>query len=80
MADLRTTVRDATYTLVGLGVLGFQRTQLRRRQVMSTLARMEDQLPAELRRPLEQARRAAHDLLRDTSEAIGLRPPPEPDR
>ena len=39
MADdaLRDWLRDATYTVVGLGVLGFQRLQVQRRDLRRTL-------------------------------------------
>jgi methyl-accepting chemotaxis protein len=33
MNDLRTTIRDAGYVAVGLGVIGFQQLQVRRREL-----------------------------------------------
>jgi hypothetical protein len=35
--DLRNGARDAVYTGVGLGILGFQRLQVRRRELEKTL-------------------------------------------
>jgi hypothetical protein len=35
--DLRTGARDAVYTGVGLGILGFQHLQVRRRELEKTL-------------------------------------------
>ena len=48
MADVRNAARDAAYIAVGLGVLGFQRAQVRRRelqqQVEAQLAGTGEQL------------------------------------
>jgi hypothetical protein len=40
MDDAPTPLRDALYTAVGFGVLGFQQAQLRRRDLQRDLARL----------------------------------------
>lgn len=67
-------LRDALYTAVGLGLLGIQQAQLRRRELQKELARLADdvdgkvepmlddlvaRLPEDLRPLADQARAAA---------------------
>jgi len=40
MDDATTRVRESLYTAVGLGILGFQQAQVRRRQLQKELARL----------------------------------------
>lgn len=72
-------LRDALYTTVGLGVLGVQQAQVRRRDLQRELARLavevegrvdpvlddvESRLPDDLRPLLAGARSAARDVQR----------------
>lgn len=45
--DLVRATRDLLYTAIGLGVLGIQQIQVRRREVERCLARMRATLPAD---------------------------------
>ncbi len=74
MSDVRTTVRDVAYTVVGLGLLGFQRAQVQRRWALSRLEAAERQLPDEARQALRQVREA----VREAGEQLGLRSPLQP--
>ena len=38
MADITKTLRDAAYVTIGLGVIGFQRAQVRRQELTKQLA------------------------------------------
>jgi hypothetical protein len=44
MPDLRKLATDAAFVAVGLGVLGFQRVQVRRRELQRQLGGLVDQL------------------------------------
>jgi hypothetical protein len=74
MDDADAGLRDALYTAVGLGILGIQQVQVRRRQLQKDLARLADEmdgkvepvlddlvakLPDDLRPLATQARAAA---------------------
>jgi len=78
-ADVAAWLRDALYTTVGLGVLGVQQAQVRRRDLQKELARLaveveervdpllddvEARLPDDLRPLLTQARSAAREVQR----------------
>lgn len=58
--------RDAMYVAVGLGVLGFQRAQVRRQQVLKNLAapraEVEDRLGELVKHAHEQALEAGRQL------------------
>jgi GTP1/Obg family GTP-binding protein len=55
MADLTKTLKDAAYVTVGLGVLAFQKAQVRRREV-------EQQVQTQLSETQKQVERLARDL------------------
>lgn len=74
MDDADAGLRDALYTAVGLGILGIQQVQLRRRELQKELGRLADEvdgkvepvlddlvarLPEDLRPLADQARAAA---------------------
>jgi hypothetical protein len=73
MADLTKTVKDAVYVTVGLGVLSFQRAQVRRRewrqqlqtQLTETRGRAQ-QLTQQLARDLERRLEPVVDQLEET--------------
>ncbi len=48
MPDVTTTLKDAAYVTVGLGVLGFQKAQVRRVELMKQLADQRKVLEAQL--------------------------------
>lgn len=52
--DLPHSLRDAAYVLVGLGVLGFQRAQVARRELTRQLPDLAEHLPAGIREILEE--------------------------
>jgi len=79
MDDVTARLRDSLYTVVGLGVLGIQQAQVRRRDLRRDLARLaveldervdpilddvEARLPDDLRPLLVQARSAARSVQR----------------
>jgi hypothetical protein len=71
--DVPDALRDAGYTLVGLGVLWFQRAQVLRREIARDLPDLAD-----LRQPLEGAVRGAAAVVRSVLE--GTTAPPTPGR
>ena len=64
--DVARALRDAAYTAVGFGVLGFQRAQVRRRELTSQL---QTQRP-EIESQLAQARGQLADLARDLERRV----------
>ncbi len=66
MADPLTSAKDAAYVAVGLGVLGIQRAQVRRRE----LAKALEGPMASLRPPLEAARAELGKLARELDDRI----------
>ncbi len=64
--DLPRSVRDAAYVLVGLGVLGFQRAQVARRELTRQLPDLAEHLPAGIREAVEEF----------TEALRGVAPPP----
>lgn len=52
--DLPRSLRDAAYVLVGLGVLGFQRAQVARRELTRQLPDLAEHLPAGIRDVVEE--------------------------
>ena len=64
--DVTKTVRDAAYTAVGFGVLGFQQAQVRRRALGKQL---EEQRP-EIEAQVAAARSRLGDLARDLDERL----------
>jgi hypothetical protein len=88
MDDAATRVRESLYTAVGLGILGFQQAQVRRRRLQKELSRLaadldervdpvlddiEAALSEEVRPMVAQARSA----LRSAQRSL-LGPPPRP--
>lgn len=49
-------LKEAAYVAVGLGVLGFQQAQVRRRELARQLAERQSELEARAREVAEQAR------------------------
>lgn len=47
------TLRDAAYVLVGLGVIGFQRAQVKRRELVRQLPELGQHLPPAAREALD---------------------------
>lgn len=79
MDDADAGLRDALYTAVGFGILGFQQAQVRRRELQKGLARLAAEvdvkvepvlddmvahLPEDLRPLATRIRAAAHDARR----------------
>lgn len=56
--DVPKSLREAAYVAVGLGVLGFQRAQVARRELVRQLPELEERLPAPAREVLEAVRAA----------------------
>lgn len=75
--DFEQFARDAVYAAVGFGVLGFQKAQVRRREIADALAEHGVDVGAQVRaagqtlRPLEGLRPQI-DALRPQAEAIGV--------
>jgi uncharacterized protein HemX len=54
MADVTKTLKDAAYVVVGLGVLGFQQAQVRRRELQEQLEEQRKQLQTQLTEARQQ--------------------------
>ena len=72
MADLKKFVKDAGYVTVGLGVIGFQRAQVRRQELQKQFESQREELRKqfesqrhELEAQLEEARTQFAKLVRD---------------
>ena len=65
MADVTKTVKDAAYVAVGLGVLGFQRAQVRRRELTK-------ELETQLGQTTDQLQRLAKELEERLEPIFGL--------
>jgi uncharacterized membrane-anchored protein YhcB (DUF1043 family) len=72
MADVQKTVKDALYVAVGLGVIGFQKAQVRRReltkQVEGQLKTAESQLSTQRKRVEGQVAAGAEQLEKLTKQ------------
>ncbi|MCU1462342.1 MAG: hypothetical protein JWO37_2417 [Acidimicrobiales bacterium] len=72
MADVQKTLKDAAYVAVGLGVIGFQKAQVRRReltkQVEDQLKTAESQLSTQRKRVEEQVAVGAEQLEKLTKQ------------
>jgi hypothetical protein len=62
MAGLTATLKDAAYVTVGLGVLGFQRTQVRRVELQKQAKEQRRVIQAQLVEASKTVRGLAHDL------------------
>jgi hypothetical protein len=71
MNDLSAAARDAAFVAVGLGLIGFQRAQVRRRELEQRIDELEAGLPPQARDIVKSARQAAHDV---QSQLRGLLP------
>ena len=75
MADVQKTLKDAAYVAVGLGVIGFQKAQVRRRelrkQVEEQLKTAESQLATQRKRVEEQVAAGADQLEKLTKQVQG---------
>jgi hypothetical protein len=73
MPDLRRIATDAAYVAVGLGVLGFQRVQVRRRELQQQLEAQLGDSGEQLQRLthlVDGARTAARDVAREAQEHL----------
>jgi hypothetical protein len=71
MNDLSAAARDAAFVAVGFGLIGFQRAQVRRRELEQRIDEMEAGLPPQARDIVKSVRQAAHDA---QSQLRGLLP------
>ncbi len=62
MADLTATLRDAAYVTVGLGVLGFQKAQVRRVELQKQMAGQAKLLETQVQDAGKSFRTMAQDL------------------
>lgn len=73
MADttnLTNTLREATYVAIGFGVLGFQRAQVRRRELARQLESQRPELEAQLAEVRVQVTELGRDLERRLQPAL----------
>jgi len=86
MDDAATKVRESLYTAVGLGILGFQQAQVRRRQLQKELSRLAadldervdpvlDDIEANLSEEVRPLVAQARSALRSAQRSL-LGPPP----
>ena len=66
MTDLKKTVQDAAYVVVGLGVIGFQRAQVRRQELRKQLVAQRQQLETQV----DEARTQVQKLVKDVEERV----------
>lgn len=66
MTDLKKTVQDAAYVVVGLGVIGFQRAQVRRQELKKQLEAQRGQLETQI----EEARSQVQKLVKDVEDRV----------
>jgi hypothetical protein len=62
MADLTATLKDAAYVTVGLGVLGFQKAQVRRVELQKQVTEQRKQIEAQLADASKTVRGLAQDV------------------
>jgi hypothetical protein len=62
MADLTKTLKDAAYITIGLGVIAWQRTQVRRREVEQQLRAPRQQFETQVKDARDQLHKLAKDL------------------
>lgn len=67
MDDVPRSLRDAAYVLVGFGVIGFQRAQVARRDLVRQLPDLVERLPP-----------AARETIDTITSALRAEPPPRP--
>lgn len=60
--EITSLAKDAAYVAVGFGLIGFQRAQVRRREIERRLEDIEAGLPPQARAVVETARSVAHDI------------------
>lgn len=68
--EISKTARDAAYVVVGLGVLGFQRAQVRRQELSKRLAEPRAQVEGTIGGVREELTRRAKDVDERVEEAI----------
>ena len=76
MGDVAKDLRDVAYIAIGLGVLGFQKAQVRRRELAQRAQEMEQRVgPAlkDLGERLEPVARQARQAAKDTAEQLQTR-------
>jgi hypothetical protein len=70
--NVRKTVTDAGYIAIGLGVMGYQQTQIRRRELSAKLGRVPGKLGA-VPAKFEERGREVQGFLAEGSRQIGTR-------
>jgi vacuolar-type H+-ATPase subunit H len=70
MADLQKTAKDAAYVVVGLGVIGWQRAQVRRRDLEQQLRAPRAQLETQVTEAVTEAREQLHKLAKDIEQRL----------
>ncbi len=76
MVDVPKDLKDAAYVAIGLGVLGLQRAQVRRRELTKLAKELEDRLaPAlkDLEERLEPVAQQARQVAKATAEQLRSR-------
>lgn len=81
MDDRPKDLKDAAYVAIGLGVIGFQRAQVRRRELAKRAKELEERMgPAlkDLEDRLEPVAQQARQAVKETAEQLRSRftPPP----
>ena len=66
MPDLKKTIQDAAYVTVGLGVIGFQRAQVRRQELKKQLGAQRQQFETQM----TEARSQVQKLVKDVEERV----------
>jgi len=69
--DIRKTVTDAAYITVGIGVLGFQQAQVRRREVSKAVGSSVEELSKSLGSSVEELSKSLGSSVDEVSRAVG---------
>ncbi len=62
MPDLKKTIQDAAYVAVGIGVIGFQRAQVRRQELKKQLEAQRQQLETQVVEARSQVQKLVKDV------------------
>ena len=62
MQDLRKNIQDAAYVVVGLGVIGFQRAQVRRQELKKQLGLQRQQMETQVTEARTQVQKLVKDV------------------
>jgi methyl-accepting chemotaxis protein len=72
--DITTVAKDAGYVAVGLGVIGFQKAQVQRQELLKRLGDPRSDIEARLNEVRSDVTKAVHDVTKAVSDATKAMP------